>query len=65
MLALHGTKEMQKQLTQAPGNFFFSQQQIDFLCTTLPLSPTQKKKLTDSTNGFEFRYVGWLGDKGC
>ena len=65
MLAPHCTKEMQKQLTQAPGNFFFSQQQIAYLCTTLPLSSTPKKKLTDSTNGFEFRYVGWLGDKGC
>lgn len=31
-----------------PGNFFFSQQQIAYLCTMLPLSLTPKKKLTDS-----------------
>lgn len=62
-MALHGTKEVQKELTWATGDFL-KYQQMAYLHTNISPSPTQKKKLAEST-GFEFRYIGWLGEKGC
>lgn len=39
----HRTKEMQKELTQATGNFFFLQQQMAHLHATHPADPKQRK----------------------